>query len=140
MTLNPSIRGLGELALRCNDLEKMTAFYRDIVGLEIFNEDVPGLVFLRMGEGVEGHPQLFALFDRNVEVGQATTTLDHFAFMIDLADYESERQRLEGLGVPLFPREFPHFHWRSLFFADPEGNTVELVCYDASVAEEKPAE
>ena len=131
--MNKAIKGLGELALRCNDLPKMLTFYRDVVGLEVYNEDVPGLVFLRMGEAVEGHPQLFALFDRDIEVGQATTTLDHFAFLIDLSDYGSEKARLEGLGVDVLPREFPHFHWRSLFFADPEGNTVELVCYDASV-------
>jgi catechol-2,3-dioxygenase len=24
-------------------------------------------------------------------------------------------------------------HWRSLYVADPEGNQVELVCYDDSV-------
>ena len=29
-------------------------------------------------------------------------------------------------------REFPAFHWRSLFFFDPEGNTVEFVAYDPS--------
>ena len=133
--MNPAIKGLGELALRCNDLPVMTEFYRDIVGLDVYNEDVPGLVFMRMGEGVEGHPQLFALFDRSVVVGPETTTLDHFAFMIDLADYDAERARLEGLGVSVLQREFPYFHWRSLFFADPEGNTVELVAYDASLAE-----
>jgi catechol-2,3-dioxygenase len=137
--MNKTIKGLGELALRCNDLPTMTAFYRDVVGLDVYNEDVPRLVFLRMGDAVEGHPQLFALFDRDVEVGQATTTLDHFAFLIDLSDYESEKTRLESLAVAVLPREFPHFHWRSLFFADPEGNTVELVCYDPSVSEE-PAE
>lgn len=132
--MNDAIKGLGELALRCNDLPTMVAFYCDVVGLEIYSEDVPGLVFLRMGEGVPGHPQLFALFDRGVEVSQATTTLDHFAFMIDLSDYASEKQRLEASGVAVLPREFPHFGWRSLFFADPEGNTVELVSYDPSVS------
>ncbi len=35
--------------------------------------------------------------------------------------------------MDVFPKEFPHFKWRSLFFYDPEGNTVELVCYDPEV-------
>jgi catechol-2,3-dioxygenase len=128
-----TIRALGELALRVNDFPKMVAFYRDVVGLEVFADDVEGLVFLTIAEAVDGHPQLFALFDRNVEVGQERSTLDHFAFIIDIADYDTQKQRLEGLGVPLFLREFPHFHWRSLFFADPEGNTIEFVAYDETV-------
>ncbi len=130
----PAPKRFGELALRCNDLETMTAFYRDVVGLPVFDQDIEGIVFFTIAEAVEGHPQLFALFDRSVHVGQDHTTLDHFAFLFDLADYESERSRLEALGVAVFPKEFPHFHWRSLFFYDPEGNTVELVAYDPSVA------
>lgn len=124
---------IGELALRVNDLAAMTAFYRDVVGLEVFNDDFDEFVFFKVGDLVAGHPQILGLFDRKSEVGQKTTTLDHFAFVIDLADYEAQRDRLEGLGIPVLPREFPHFHWRSLFFADPEGNTVELVCYDERV-------
>ena len=133
MGRNPTIKALGELALRANDLEVMVAFYRDVVGLELYSDERPLLVFLRIADGVEGHPQIFGIFDRETEVGQATTTLDHFAFSIDLSDYESEKARLEALGVPLATREFPIFHWRSLFFYDPEGNTVEFVAYDPSV-------
>jgi catechol-2,3-dioxygenase len=135
MAANRSIKMLGELALRANDLDAMVAFYRDVVGLEVYRDLRPLLVFLEISDGVEGHPQLMGIFDRETEVGQEKTTLDHFAFSIDLADYESEKARLEGLGVALATREFPAFHWRSLFFFDPEGNTVELVAYDPSVVE-----
>jgi catechol-2,3-dioxygenase len=124
---------LGELALRVNDLATMKAFYRDVVGLEVFNDDFDEFVFFKIADLVDGHPQILGMFDRSNEVGQASTSLDHFAFVIDRSEYEPQRERLEGLGVTVFPKEFPHFHWRSLFFADPEGNTVELVCYDESV-------
>lgn len=110
----------------------MTAFYRDVVGLEVFSEG-PGHVFFRVAEATEGHPQLLALFERDVEVGPATTTLDHFAFLIDLNDYDDQRHRLEESGVQVFPKEFPAFHWRSFFFTDPEANRVEFVAYDPSV-------
>jgi catechol 2,3-dioxygenase len=129
---NKAIKMLGELALRVNDFPTMLAFYRDVVGLEVYRLfDEYG--FLKMGEGVEGHPQLFALFDRKVDVGQQSTTVDHFAFIIELADYDAQRSRLESLGVHVSPKEFQNMGWRSLFFADPEGNTVELVCADPSV-------
>jgi catechol-2,3-dioxygenase len=126
---------LGELALRANDLDALVAFYRDTVGLEVYSDLRPSLVFLRIADGVEGHPQILGIFDRETAVGPETTTLDHFAFSIDLADYESEKTRLESLGVGVATKEFPTFHWRSLFFFDPEGNTVELVAYDPSVTE-----
>lgn len=89
-------------------------------------------MFFKVAEAVEGHPQIFGLFDRNTEVGQPTTTLDHFAFGIDLEDLEPERRRLEEAGVQVSSKEFPHFKWRSIFFYDPEGNTIEFVAYDPS--------
>jgi catechol 2,3-dioxygenase-like lactoylglutathione lyase family enzyme len=123
---------LGELALRVNDLEAMRAFYRDVVGLEVWR-DGDDFVFFKVAEGVEGHPQALVLFDRGVDVGPETSTLDHLAFVIDLADYESRRRGLEALGLRVTPKEFPFFHWRALFVSDPEGNTVEFVCYDPGV-------
>jgi catechol 2,3-dioxygenase len=129
---NKAIRFLAELGLRVNDLGRMSAFYRDVVGLDVFRES-PGFVFFRVAEAVEGHPQLLVLFDRHSEVGPATTTLDHFAFLIEANDYDAEKRRLEESGVDVFPKEFPDFYWRSLFFTDPEGNRVEFVAYDRSV-------
>jgi extradiol dioxygenase family protein len=123
---------LGELALRVNDVAAMRAFYRDVVGLEVWR-DGDDHVFFRVAEGVEGHPQALVLFDRRVEVGPEMSTLDHLAFVIDLDDYEARRRQLESLGLRVTPKEFPLFHWRALFIRDPEGNTVEFVCYDPSV-------
>jgi catechol 2,3-dioxygenase len=129
---NKAIRFLAEVGLRVNDLDRMSAFYRDLVGLEVFDEG-EGYVFFRVAEAVDGHPQLIVLFDRDSKVNQTTTTLDHMAFLIDVDDYDAQRRRLEGFGVEVFAKEFPDFHWRSLFFTDPEGNRVEFVAYDPSV-------
>jgi catechol-2,3-dioxygenase len=127
------IRGLGEIALRVKDLATMKAFYKDVVGLEVFAEPEPYFVFFKVSELTEGHPQILGLFDRDADFGEERTRLDHFAFLIDLDSYEEQKQRLEELGVDVILRTFPYFHWRSLFFADPEGNTVELVSYDPDV-------
>jgi catechol-2,3-dioxygenase len=126
------VKLLGELALRVNDLGTMLAFYRDVVGLAVWRE-YPDCVFLRIADGVEGHPQALVLFDRAVEVGAERSTIDHFAFVIGLEDYDERRRELERLGLQVQPKKFPLFHWRSLFVSDPEGNTVEFVCYDPSV-------
>jgi len=116
---------LGELALRVNDLKASTSFYVDVVGLEMFSDNSPDFVFLKVAEGVPGHPQILGLFDRQTAVGQDTSTLDHFAFITD--DLGREKKRLEALDVRYVDREFPNFGWVSIFFADPDGNTVEFV-------------
>lgn len=128
-----SVRLLGEVALRVNDLPTMRAFYRDVVGLEVWRDE-DGFVFFRVAEGVEGHPQALVLFDRDVDVSRERSTLDHLAFVIDLEDHDARRAQLEQMGLQVSPKEFPFFHWRSLFVRDPEGNTVEFVCHDPSVS------
>ncbi|MEK6274538.1 MAG: VOC family protein [Actinomycetota bacterium] len=125
------MRLLGELALRVNDLGKMLAFYRDVVGLEVWRE-YEDCVFFRIADGVEGHPQLLVLFDRNIVVGPATSTIDHFAFVIGLEEYDEWRRQLERSGMQVRPSE-PGFQWRALFITDPEGNTAEFVCHDPSI-------
>jgi extradiol dioxygenase family protein len=123
---------LGELALRVNDLATMRAFYRDAVGLEEWREG-DGFVFFKVAEGVEGHPQALVLFDRAREVGPEASTLDHFAFVIPLDEYDARRRRLEHAGLDVTMKEFPLFQWRALFVRDPDGNWVEFVCYDPSI-------
>jgi catechol-2,3-dioxygenase len=124
-----AVRTLGEVALRVNDLEVMREFYEKVVGLEVMRE-FPGVAFFRIGEGYGGHTTILALFDRNTAVETERTTLDHFAFTIDIADYKAEQERLEAAGVEVRPAVFDWVGWRSLFFRDPEGNTVEFVCRD----------
>jgi catechol 2,3-dioxygenase len=126
------MKRFGEIVLRVDDLAAMKSFYRDIVGLEVFHDEPP-YVFMEIGDAVDGHPQLLGLFDRPKSDQDERKILDHFAFLIDLEDYEAEEARLAELGVLTTRREFPYFHWRGLFFSDPEGNVVELVCYDESV-------
>lgn len=139
------MRGLGEVALRVNDLDAMQRFYEDVVGLQVMKR-FPKVVFFHISDGYGGHPQALVLFDRSGEqsrpqihrstpggVSQERSTLDHLAFEIDLAAYESEKQRLEQLGLPVETVVFDWVGWRSLYISDPEGNTVEFVCSDPSV-------
>ena len=77
---------------------------------------------------------MLGLFDRSVSVDQERTTVDHIAFTIGLPDYDSERKRLETLGLNVETKEHEWVKWRSLYFHDPEGNRVELVCYDENLS------
>lgn len=60
-------------------------------------------------------------------------TIDHIAFEIALAHVADERKRLEALGLQAETAKQAWLHWRSLYVTDPEGNQIELVCFDASV-------
>jgi catechol 2,3-dioxygenase-like lactoylglutathione lyase family enzyme len=131
------IQGLGEIALRVNDLDTMQRFYAEVVGLELLKR-FEHAAFFRIAEGYGGHTQVLALFDRSAEARYAglsreKTTVDHLAFEIDLADFEAEKGRLGQRGLAVRTAEHAWVGWRSLYYEDPEGHTVELVCYDPAV-------
>ena len=127
-----SIRALGEIALRVNDLGAMKRFYGEVIGLEILGE-FPNSVFFKVAEGYGGHTQVFVLFDRSIPVGSEHTTLDHIAFTIALDDYDSELERLKALGLTVETTTHQWVKWRSMYVCDPEGNKVELVCSDPTI-------
>jgi catechol-2,3-dioxygenase len=131
------VRGLGEIALRVNNLDAMQRFYEGVIGLPLMTR-VPNCAFFKIADGYDGHTQVLALFDRSQSTGYrgtdaATSTIDHIAFEIPLADFADERKRLEALGFQVETAEHAWVHWRSLYVTDPEGNQVELVSYDGSV-------
>jgi len=131
------VRGLEEIALRVNNLDAMQKFYTEVVGLALIKR-FPNAAFLKIADGCGGHIQVLALFDRSQSLGYrridaATSTIDHIAFEIPLADFEHEKKRLEALGLEVETAEHTWVHWRSLYVDDPEGNKVEMVCYDSSV-------
>ena len=137
---------IAEVGLRVKDLPRMVAFYQAVLGLELVRT-FPKYVFMKAGElnsplGRGGHPQLLVLFDREVPLDIALTTFDHLAFEIPLERYAAERERLQELGLEVSERDWSGIHaWlraRSLFFDDPEGNTIELIAHDPSAAESIP--
>lgn len=132
--LNPkmmptAVRALGEVALRVNRLDEMQAFYANVLGLELMRR-FEHAAFFRIADGYAGHTSVLALFDRNSHVDRERSAVDHLAFTIALKDYESEKRRLEALGLAVTTTTHEWVHWRSIYIEDPEGNTVELVCHD----------
>jgi catechol 2,3-dioxygenase-like lactoylglutathione lyase family enzyme len=132
-----SVRGLGEIAFRVNNLDAMQRFYEEVIGLPLMTR-VPNCAFFKIADGYGGHTQVLALFDRAQSPGYrgtdaVTSTIDHIAFEIDLTEFADERKRLEALGLQVETTEHAWVHWRSLYVTDPEGNQVELVCYDSGV-------
>jgi catechol-2,3-dioxygenase len=135
------IKGLGEVSIRVNDLDKMQEFYEKVVELKVLRRD-ESFVFFKIADGYAGHTQNLALFDvsnrgfietKSELINPNQSTLHHIALNIDLDDLEYEKTRLESLGLQVVATVHEWIHVHSLYFSDPEGNLIEFVCYDAKV-------
>ena len=135
------VKGLGEVSILVKDLDAMHKFYEEVVGLEVLRRD-ESFVFFKIAEGYGGHTQNLALFqaenrylleNKSIELNPEQTTLHHIALNVALDDFESEKMRLEGLGLKVNATVHEWLHVRSMYFYDPEGNHLEFVAYDDTV-------
>jgi len=101
------VKGLGEVSIRVRDLDAMHKFYEEVVGPEVLRRD-ESFEFFKIAEGYGGHTQNLALFEatnrilletKSEQLSSDQTTLHHIALNVSLEDFESEKMRLEGLGL-----------------------------------------
>ena len=121
------VKGLGEVSIHVRDLDAMCKFYEEVVGLEVLptggcaRRD-ESFVFFKVAEGYGGHTQNLALFEASntmfldnkvVQLNSQETTLHHIALNVALEDFESEKTRLEGLGLKVTATVHEWLHvWR----------------------------
>lgn len=123
-------RALGEVAIRCADVELMTTFYRDVLGLpELSGDSREGITFFRLGVDYGAHITVLALFaqDSAAPATGSGSSLHHIALTVDLVEQDAAIKRCVETGREHRVEEFEWIGWRGLFLTDPEGNTVELV-------------
>ena len=139
--MNTRLKAVGETVLRVKDLAAVKRFYTDVIGLDVLRE-FEGITFLKVAEGYGGHTQIIGLFQESVPgpfnprrdpVRVENSSLHHFALEIDKSDYQVELERLKRLGAEITTYEHKWCHWHSIYVKDPEGNVVELVCYDEAI-------
>jgi catechol 2,3-dioxygenase-like lactoylglutathione lyase family enzyme len=128
-----SPRGLLELVIEVEDLDRATSFYRDLLGMrEVvrWGDERPA-VWLELGEhqvlGIwppaSGGPGVGIHGSR----GGAHV---HFAFYVDSGSLQDWARRLTAAGHPVEgPVRFQQ--GSSLFVDDPDGNVVELADWTA---------
>lgn len=138
-----TVRGLGEIAIRCTDFDAMMAFYRDIIGLPILRAFPEfGIVFFKISEGFSGHTAVLALFadgagtrDDPADPGKtpaagAGSSLHHIALSLLYGEQEAAIGWYKVNNIPYWVEIFDWIGWRGVFTTDPDGNTVELVAYN----------
>jgi glyoxylase I family protein len=126
------VREIDHVVLRTIDLEKMLAFYCDVLGCTIERrQDAIGLVQLRAGSSlidlvpVDG--PLGAM--GGAPPGREGKNLDHLCLRLQAFDTESLRAHLAEHGIPageVVPRFGADGLGPSMYLVDPQGNTVEL--------------
>jgi catechol 2,3-dioxygenase-like lactoylglutathione lyase family enzyme len=136
MTPPFTIGNLGEIAIRCRDYPAMLAFYRDILGLRLLAQPLPGLTFFALAEGYLGHVQVLALFRHDLrregqdiplpQTGDGSS-LHHLALGIAAAQQDAAADWFRSQGLQPFFEDHDWIGWRGLYVLDPDGNTVELV-------------
>ena len=119
-----AIRNLDYTVLLCDDLGEVQRFYRDVVGLET-HEEVPGMwVAFRIGSSLLALRRRGRPYDGSSVVGSASVQL---AFRVPPAEVETAATQLVDRGVELLePVTDQPFGHRTLFFADPEHNVIEI--------------
>ena len=128
------VRALGEIAIRCRDLDGMTAVYRDVIGVDLLEGGHRrSIVFFKIAEGHAGHTCVLALFNDEADLvvpAPGTSSLHHIALTLERSEQDAAIAWYERLGLDYRVETFDWIGWRGVFTEDPEGNTVELVAYD----------
>lgn len=121
-----SVDHLGHVHLKVTDADRATAFYRDVLGLDV-TERVGRFAFLSVGEhhhdlalqGIAGGGGAESAADAP-RVG-----LYHSAWEVDdVDDLRATAERLQERDVSFSPVD--HGISKALYFDDPDGNGVEV--------------
>jgi catechol 2,3-dioxygenase-like lactoylglutathione lyase family enzyme len=126
------ITGLHHVTVICRELERATAFYRDILGLalvaEEVNDDDPAMRRFTFGDAAGKPGTLVTLLEYpslpEGQVGIGST--HHFALAIDSEDeLAAWRDYLREHDVPC-TEVFDRGRFRSIYLRDPDGHVLEI--------------
>ncbi|MBI2229652.1 MAG: VOC family protein [Deltaproteobacteria bacterium] len=93
----PKIKGLSHVVLYTKDLDKMVAFYRDVLGLVKYREHAGRMVFLTADPDAEDH-ELALVKGREGEA----KIIAHIAWRVETpADVKAYYERFKAQGVPI---------------------------------------
>jgi catechol 2,3-dioxygenase len=119
------VRSLGHVVIKVRDQQRAEAFYGGLLGIPIAARYAPSsMTFFTLGS----HHDFAILAVGENAAGQAEkgVGLFHVAFNIgdSLDELREAKRKLETAGVQV--EAFDHIVTKSIYFKDPDGNTIEL--------------
>lgn len=124
------VAGIVEIVLWTADQQRALRFYRDLLGLEVISPPTLANVFLKVGEGNAGVPQMIVLVPKSDEVRARPSgyQLHHLAFELAPEDFDTQQAALIAAGYAPRGGKHPVLASRTMYVDDPDGNEVELIC------------
>src|SRR5687767_9099765 len=122
--------GISEIVLWTADQPRALAFYRDLLELEVISPPALPNVFLKLGEGHAGIPQMLVLVPKPEELRGRPPghQLHHLALELPEAAFDAQREALVGAGYEPRAGRHPVLASRTMYVDDPDGNEVEFIC------------
>jgi catechol-2,3-dioxygenase len=118
----PSVTSLGHVGLYVSDIARSKAFYRDILGLKISDENPQtGSAFMTAKDRLEEHHELLLVPGR--EDGKVVQQISFRC--ASLADLKQFYRLFLERSVPII-RTVSHGNAVGIYFHDPDGNQVEV--------------
>ncbi len=125
-----AVVGIAEIVLWTADQGRSLQFYRDLLGLEVISP--PGLpnVFLKVGEGNAGIPQMIVLVPKSDEIKSRPSgyQLHHLALELPEEQFDAQQAALVAAGYTPRGGRHPVLASRTMYVDDPDGNEVEFIC------------
>ena len=122
------LKEIGHVLLRVLDLERSKKFYSEVLGFHVLEEDpVHGGTFMAL-PGQSHAIDLFQVQDPAAAERQTPGVrgLGHLAFRVESEDaLKDAYATLREHGVPI-SRTIDHVSQKSVYFNDPDGNTLEI--------------
>jgi catechol 2,3-dioxygenase-like lactoylglutathione lyase family enzyme len=118
----PNVTSLGHVGLYVRDIERSKAFYRDILGLKISDENPKtGSTFMTAKSRLEEHHELLLVPGR--EDGKVVQQISFRC--ASLADVKEFYRKFLEHNVPII-RTVSHGNAVGVYFKDPDDNQVEV--------------
>jgi len=131
------IQSLGHVVIKVRDQERAEGFYHGLLGLPIAARlPQPAMTFFTLGNHHD-----FAIAAVGADAPDAPENapgLFHVAFKIGtrIEELREAKSQLEAAGIAV--QAFDHEVTKSIYFNDPDGNTVELYVDASNVWKERP--
>ena len=125
-----NIRSIAEIVLNIHDKQQSLSFYRDLLLLEVISPPELPNVFLSVGPGQAGIPQMIVLVSLPDDAATFAPprTLHHLALEVAPEDFDAVADHLRANGYEPRDGRHPVIPSRTLYVDDPDGNEVEIIC------------
>ena len=133
------VQGFDHMVVNAENVDTLVEFYRDILGMEIlrldeFRQGKVGFVSDRVS------PQTIIDIRPSSSMEKVTPNVDHFCLIVAPNDMEVLRADLKSRGIQVEEEVRPAWgaqgYGQQFKLLDPEGNKIELRCYNDPPSQE----